>query len=501
VLIERPPADTVARRTPRWPWIVGVCVLAALTICIVILGAHWPFSRDAITRALQHATSRPVRIGGFRTTWFPPGCIAENVRVVHNNNPEATPLITIDRLVIQGSLTGMFTSPKRLQQVKVVGMRIAIPPKGSKDGTAKFALDSGGKPLEIVKIVADGSVLEFLPAKKGDEPFRLRIDALTLLGVGSGKPWQYRATLTNSKPPGVIRASGEFGPWHPEHPEEIPASGEYTYNDVDLGVFHGISGTLQAKGKFAGPLGRIATEGDVEIPNFHVDHSGSVVPMRVTYRAMVNGTNGETTLDSVETRFFRTRLIARGSVADGARLNLAVPSGRIEDILRLFVAEKQSPLSGAVRLDAQFVWPPGPRKFLEKIRMNVGFGIDDARFRSETTQETIDNLSHGKEDPRTALSDLRGGVVFRDGVAMFRNVSFAVAGATADIRGRYGLIDHRVELHGVLRTTGKLSDTTSGFKAFVLKAITPFFKKKENVKVVPFKITGTFQDAKASLDF
>jgi hypothetical protein len=33
-----------------------------------------------------------------------------------------------------------------------------------------------------------------------------------------------------------------------------------------------------------------------------------------------------------------------------------------------------------------------------------------------------------------------------------------------------------------------------------LKAITPFFKKKHDVKVVPFKITGTFADASVSLD-
>lgn len=298
MLMERPhAAAAVSRRVPRWLWLSGLCVLVAVTLGIVILATHWPFSREAISSALEHATSRPVRIGDFRTTWFPPGCVAENVRIVHNNNPDATPLIAIDRLVIQGSLTGMFSSRKRLQEVRVSGMRIAVPPKGSRDGTAKFALATGGKPLEIEKIVADGSVLEFLPAEGSDEPFRLRINALTLLGVGSGKPWKYRVALTNSKPPGVIRASGEFGPWTPDHPGKIPASGEYSYSDVDLGVFRGISGTLQAKGKFAGPLERIATDGEIEVPNFHVDKSGSVVPLRVAYHAIVNGTNGETTLD------------------------------------------------------------------------------------------------------------------------------------------------------------------------------------------------------------
>src|SRR6188474_893715 len=82
VLIEHPPATAGNRRTPKWVWIVGLCFVVALTLGIVILATHWPFSRDAITRALQEATSRPVRIGGFRSTYFPPGCIAENVRVL-----------------------------------------------------------------------------------------------------------------------------------------------------------------------------------------------------------------------------------------------------------------------------------------------------------------------------------------------------------------------------------------------------------------------------------
>ena len=42
----------------------------------------------------------------------------------------------------------------------------------------------------------------------------------------------------------------------------------------------------------------------------------------------------------------------------------------------------------------------------------------------------------------------------------------------------------------MLDTKGRLSDTTSGFKALVLKVITPLFKKKHSVRMVPFKITG-----------
>ncbi len=518
MLIERPgPAVRSSRRKiPRALRWFGAGLALLIIAGIVLLATHWPFSRDAMTRAIQEATSRPVRIGAFRQSYFPPGCLAEDVRVLHNGNPEGPPLITIEKLLVHGSLTGMFSSPKRLAEVKVVGLHISIPPEGSHQGTAKFALDRGGNPLAISKVVADNALLEFLSSEPAGKPYRLRVDGLTLTGVGSGEPWRYRANLTNSEPPGVIRAQGEFGPWNPDHPGVTPVSGEYTYTDVDLGVFRGISGTLQAKGKFRGPLGRIETDGDIEVPNFHVDKSGSTVRLAVDYHAIVNGTNGDTRLDPARARFLRTTLIARGSIAgrEGQKgktvaLDLSAPQGRIDDILRLFVEEKTAPLSGAVKLDAKFLWPPGPRKFVEKIRMDIDFGIAGGKFRSDETQDAIDHISKSaqgeskketEEDPRTMLSDLRGRVAFRNGIATFSDVSFEVPGAFANIRGSYGLVDHRVDLHGVLHTPGKISDTTSGFKALVLKAISPFLKKKHDVKIVPFKITGTFKDAKVGLD-
>jgi hypothetical protein len=514
VLIERPPAATARhpRRIPRWLRIVGLCVAAVPIVGIVILATHWPFSEDAMRRAIREATSRPVEIGAFHTSYFPPGCLAENVRVLHNGNPEGPPLITVEKLMVHASLTGLFSKPKRLGEVKVVGMHVRIPPKDGKHGTAKFALDTGGSSLAISKIVADGALLEFAGDKPGDEPYRLRIDALKLTGVGTGKPWTYSAILTNTLPPGVIKAEGKFGPWNPDDPGVTPVAGDYTYNDVDLSVFRGISGTLQAKGKFQGPLGKIVTDGSIEVSNFHVEKSGSRVRMNVAYHALVNGTNGDTTLDPAEVRFLRTTLIARGPIAgrkgeDGktVTLDLSVPRGRIDDILRLFVTEKTAPLSGGVNLRGKFVWPAGPGQFVRKIRMDLAFGVDGGRFRSESTQGTIDRISnsaqHQEENPRTALSELRGQAAFRGGVITFRDVSFNVIGASSKIHGTYGLEDDRVDLHGVLTTAGKLSAATEGFfKKLLVKAITPFFKKKNDVKVVPFKITGTFKDASVSLD-
>jgi hypothetical protein len=517
VLIERPPAATRRHHIPVWLRVLGICVLVVLALGIVLLALHWPFSQEAMTRALQEATSRPVRIGKFHSSYFPPGCMAENIQVLHNGRPDGPPLVTIEKLLVQGSLIGMFTSPKRLAQVKVVGMHVRVPAKSPHNGgNNSVALNSGSKSLAISKIVADGALLEFLPAEPGEKPFRLRVDGLILKGVGAGEPMDYSVILTNSEPPGVIRAQGKFGPWNPGDPGVTPVSGDYIYSDVNLGAFHGISGILNAKGKFHGPLGRIETDGTTQTRDFHVEHSGSAVLLTVGYHAIVNGINGDTFLEPADAHFLRTVLTARGGI-EGHRgqkgktttLSVNVSDGRIEDILRLFVDEKTSPMSGAVSLRAKFLWPPGPAKFVEKIRMDIDFGIDRGRFRSDQTQGAINRISkcalgeskkEAEVDPRTMLSDLKGHVAFRNGVATFSGVSFTVPGASATLHGAYGLVDHQVNLHGVLTTTGKLSDATSGFKALVLKAITPFYKKKHHVKVVPFKITGTFANASVSLD-
>jgi len=517
MLIERPPA---ARRhkhhIPRWLRILGFCIFGLILVGIVVLATHWPFSRDAMTKALEQATGRPVEIGAFHPSYFPPGCMAENIRVHRAHDGSEPPLIEIEKLLVQGSLTGMFFSPTHLSQVKVVGMHFRIPPKG-KSGSGTFTLgDQGGKSLSIGKIVADNALLEFLPSEPGEKPYRLEVRALEIKDVGAGMPMKYRANLYNTEPPGLIRAEGKFGPWDAKDPGATPVSGEFNYNDVKLGAIKGIAGTLQAKGKFEGPLGKIHTDGNIEIPNFHVDDSANSVRMTVAYRALVNGTNGDVRLDSIDAHFLRTGVAVHGDVeghhgekGKTTTLDLSIPNGRIDDLLRLFVKEKAAPMSGALSLRAHVLWPPGPPKFLEKIRVDIDFGIDRGKFHSENTQEAIDrigkagqgeNKKEQEADTRDLLSDLRGHVAFRNGVATLSNVTFVVPGASATIHGTYGLIDRQINLHGVLDTKGKLSDSTTGFKAVIAKLITPFFKKKNDVKLVPFKITGTFANTTVALD-
>jgi hypothetical protein len=71
---------------------------------------------------------------------------------------------------------------------------------------------------------------------------------------------------------------------------------------------------------------------------------------------------------------------------------------------------------------------------------------------------------------------------------------------TFQIRGTHNLLDKTMNLKGVLQRNGELSNTTTGFKTLVLKAVSPFLKKK-TVTIVPFMAIGTSTHPSFALDF
>jgi hypothetical protein len=64
-----------------------------------------------------------------------------------------------------------------------------------------------------------------MPEDRKEKPYVLRIDRVGITNVGAGEPMSYSATLTNTEPPGVIRAQGKFGPWNATDIGATPVSG------------------------------------------------------------------------------------------------------------------------------------------------------------------------------------------------------------------------------------------------------------------------------------
>src|SRR5258708_21004595 len=181
-----------------------------------------------------------------------------------------------------------------------------------------------------------------------------------------------------------------------------------------------------------------------------------------------------------------------------ARIDGGSARARIEDIRRLFVKADRPPMSGHVNLQAHVEIPPGQEQFLKKVRLRGRFGIAGGTFSTPSTQEGVNKLSAGASgekdspDPETALTGLSGDVELRGGISTFPDLSFGVPGAGARLHGTYNLLNEKIDLRGQMKVDSKLSNTEKGSKAFLLKMMEPFFKKRKKGEVVPVRISGTY---------
>jgi len=503
----------------RWWLIIGASLIVIAALVVIVLACKWPYTQAAVTKALQDRFARTVQIGSFRKTFFPPGCVAEGVSFLHRRRKDLPPLITVQTLIIRGSYNGLLRIHPRLDEVEIKGLHVLIPPpgpSGQPPSVMPLTTSTTGASITIGEIKTDGALLEFMPRQPGQEPFKLQIHQLTLDEVGEGGVIPYQVSLLNTEPPGEIRSEGRIGPWNEDDPGSTPVTGSYTYEHANLAMFEGISGTLSSQGRFSGTIGHIDTNGEIDVPDFRVSGSSHNVHLTSKFQAVVDGTNGDTDLQNVDTHFQRTTVTSKGSVAGRPgqhgktiRLEMAVKEGRIEDLLSLFTEEKHPSLTGSINLHAKVQVPPGPPGFLRKLDLAGSCGIGSGRFTNPDVQQPVDALTQSArgedkkqqaEDPETVLSQFTGQVSVKNGVATLSNVSFSAPSTRAQLQGTYNLLDRKVDLHGILYTNGKLSDTTSGFKALILKAVGPLLKQK-SVTVVPFAIAGTSSNPSFALDF
>jgi hypothetical protein len=493
-------------------WIlVSAAVLAvALASGAILLTLHWPFTQAAVTKALEDRFARDVKIAKFRVTYFPPGCVAEGIEFLHRQRKDLPPLITVQTLTIRAGYTGLLHN--QLNDVQVAGLHVLVPPRNpdASRQTFPFTNSTSGKNLTIGEITTDGAVLEFMSEQPADQSsetrFTMRIDHLRLDHVGASDPIRFRIQFNNTEPPGEIRSDGRFGPWNSADPGNTALSGSYTYQHVTLAVFDGIAGTLSSEGKFGGTLGRIDAQGTMDVPDFKVSGSAHQVHLASNFQAVIDGTNGDTYLTRVESHFGTTTVISQGDVkghpgqhGKTAMLSMSASQGRIEDLLRLFSGSAQPAETGDVRFETKVELPPGPQAFLRRLRLDGKLGIASGHFTSTKVQVPVNRLAESSRgenknqeeaDSSTVLSNLQGHFSANGGIAKLSEVSFTEPGTLAQIDGTFNLVDKSLNLRGVLTTDGKLADTTSGFKAVVVKALGPFITKK-SVTVVPFSITGT----------
>lgn len=470
-----------------------------------------PRAKFRVVSALGDRFDADVDLKSLDVSLFPPRVTGDGLSIRHRNWSDSLPLISIKRFYAATGFWTLLDRSNRVDIVRLEGLAIRIPPRGLSLGKpdASRSADTTRLRFEIRTIIADGTELQVDPKKQGKDPLLFDIEKLTLHSVGPGQAMAFTAKLTNAKPPGLIDTTGHFGPWQRDDPRSTPVSGNYNFQNANLGVFAGISGILSSKGMYRGVLQHIEVNGTTETPDFALKRGGEPVHLSTRFHSLVDGTNGDTLLQPVGAHFLGSEFICNGGVvreagAQGKTVSLDAASkhARIEDILTLVVGGGTPFVTGDVNFKSKIVIPPGKKDVINKLQLDGAFALLSAQFASRKVQERLLTLSDrargissseaaSGQGPGMVASDLRGRFKLENGVARFSSLSFQVPGALISLAGTYGLQSGAIDMHGVFRMQATLSQTQSGVKQLLLMPLNKFFEKDGAGFQAPLDITGT----------
>jgi hypothetical protein len=496
---------------------VGGLMVAAL----VTIATYIPYSgdrlRDKVIATLSEHLDADVELGELHLRIFPRVRVdGKGLVVRHEGRRDVPPLISADAFTVNADLVGLWR--QHVSRVELEGLHIQIPPgddddeEDANDNTADGAGPRGARDLVVDEVVADAAQLTILRKDPAKPPRVWHMHQLHVRSVGVNQKMPFRTLLTNAVPPGQINTSGAFGPWQVEEPGDTPLDGSFTFENADLSVFKGVMGILSSKGTFAGTLDTIDVNGETSTPDFKITIANHEVPLHTKYHAIVNGTNGNTTLERIDASFLNTSLVARGGVyeVEGVKgrlvtLDVTMDKARIEDAMKLAVKTPKAPMTGALKLETKLQIPPGDRDVVEKLKLDGAFTIDEGRFTDPGVQSKINELSerasgNTREGAAAKVgSDFSGRFLLDGGVLRLPSVTFDIPGAAVELAGQYALQQETLAFAGSLYMDAKVSQTMTGWKSLALKVVDPLFRR-DGRTVIPLKISGTRNDPQFGID-
>jgi AsmA-like protein len=420
--------------------------------------------------------------------------------------PDAPPLVRADAFTMEASLLAVLHKPRRISSIEVTKLHIFLPPR-RKDDAGKDAASAlsaklqGPSPVIVGRITTDDALLEIGTSKPGRDPRQFEIRKLTLTDAAFDRATVYDATLTNPVPQGLIESRGTFGPWMADAPTLTALQGSFTFK-ADLGSIKGLGGHLDSAGAFTGRLEQIHATGKATVPDFSLDIGGQALPLTTDYVAIVDGTNGDTVLDSVKATLAKTPLTARGGIVHmpnqkgrTVELDVVIEKGYLEDMLRLAIKGPPD-MTGRMMLKSHLELPPGEASVPIRLNLKGNVHVAGARFTSDTVQSKIDELSRrarGKPGDTTidnVASDLNSTFNLDGGIMHLSQVGFAVRGATIRLQGSYSLRQQTVDFSGTARMDARASEMVTGWKRIPLKVLDPILAKDGAGTVLPIRITG-----------
>ena len=125
--------------------------------------------------------------------------------------------------------------------------------------------------------------------------------------------------------------------------------------------------------------------------------------------ALVDGTNGDTTLHDVDARLANTPIKAKGGIlhTPGRKgrtvvLQATIDKGQLPDVLRLALDDKEPFMVGLLSLRSMLNLPPGDNRVVDRLELDGEFTIEQLRFASDAVQDKVDDFSRrGRGRPPT----------------------------------------------------------------------------------------------------
>ena len=518
------PAPPAAKRRHLLRWLGAVAFLAVVAIFIVadvVMHRAMPILKGRIIETLSARFDSKVELDSLDVSVAKGLAVSgAGLRIFAPDDMVAAgatnPIIAVKEFSFRAPIRELFVKPFHIGVVNLDGLEIHIPPRQARVAAGPSQHRPGKMEIRVDHFLCEHSDLYIDNGNPEKDPKHFALQRIELWDIGADAPWRYDATLINAIPRGDIHASGNFGPWITEGPGDSRLDGNYTFDNADLGTIKGIGGTLSSVGDFRGQVNHIDITGTTQTPDFLLDSANQPMPLATSFRAIVDGTTGDTYLTAVNARLRNTPILCSGSVVNirgkghAIDLDVQIPGGNAQDLLALAIKTRPVYLTAWLATHAKVHIGPGPESVTQKLKVGGNFTLHQVHFTNPHVQDKVDGLSlraqgrpaEARPGAPDVASQMTGTFNLADGKIAFDKLDYTLPGAGVQLAGVYSLNGEQFDFHGKVRTQAEVSQMVSTWwKQLLLKPVDRFFRKDGAGSEVPIRISGTNNEPKFGLDF
>ncbi|MGC1188194.1 MAG: AsmA-like C-terminal region-containing protein [Candidatus Acidiferrales bacterium] len=461
---------------------------------VVVKSLQKQFHADVQLDSIEMKMGSPIQVTGAGLVMYPQG---------HDDSP---PLISIKSFSAQARWSGLLR--RHIAHLTIVGLEVTVPTGQPGDDERARESNFIGRFTGVLfdDVESENAKVTVLPSESGKQPEVIDVASLRGHSISGDGKLAADATIRSAIPPGDIVTTGTFGPWDPDVPARTPVSGSFSFKDVDLSTLPGgLAGRLSAEGQYGGIIEKLNVDGTAAAPDFATKTSEQPVDLKANFHVVIDGAKEETRLQNLDAHFEHSTLHAVGTIAgtpgqqgQAIHLDVSATDARIEDLLALTVKDKPA-LTGNIRLNTTLILPAGPQNDpMNQMTLNGSFDIDQVVFTDHAAEKKVTTLSMRSQgqtgdvqEDDSVASAMQGMFQVQNGVMTFSDLNFQVPGARVHLVGTIGLEHQNFDMHGVLDMRAQISQTTTGVKSFLLKAVNPLFSKPGGGSRIFFNIGGT----------